>query len=137
MILIDYLEKGRTIKGSYCAGKLRRLRQEIARKMHGKLTPCVLLLQDIAPAHTSYVAMTAATVCGFEILPHLPYSPDMAPSDFYLFPKLKFHLHGTQYGNDGGVIEEGPGNVFFFEGKRKLEQRWSKCIALKGDYVKK
>ena len=43
----------------------------------GKLTCGVLLLQDNAPAHTSQVAMTAATECGFEILPHPPYSPDM------------------------------------------------------------
>jgi hypothetical protein len=33
--------------------------------------------------------MAAATDCGFEILPHPPYSADLAPSDFYLFPKLE------------------------------------------------
>ena len=49
--------------------------------------------------------MTAATECGFEILLHPPYSPDMAPSDFYLFPKMKFHLCGTQYGSNEGVKE--------------------------------
>ena len=37
--------------------------------MRGKLTRGALLLQDNAPAHTSQVAMTAATDCGFEILP--------------------------------------------------------------------
>ena len=45
--------------------------------------------EDNAPARTSKVAMTAATKCGFEIHPHPPYSSDMAPSDFYRFPKLK------------------------------------------------
>ena len=30
----------------------------------------------------------------------------MAPSDFYLFPKLKSHLCGRQYGSNEGVIEE-------------------------------
>ena len=65
------------------------------KKWRGKLTRCVLLLQDSAHAHTSQFAMTAATECGFEILPHPPYSPDMAPSDFYLFPILKSHLRGT------------------------------------------
>ena len=59
--MIDYLEKGRTINGACDAGKLRRLRQEIARKRRGKMTRGVLLLQDNAPAHTSQVAMTAAT----------------------------------------------------------------------------
>ena len=62
-------------------------------------------MQDNAPAHTSQVVMTAATKCGFEVFPHPPYCPNMAPSDFYLLPKLKSHLHGTQYGNNEGDIE--------------------------------
>ena len=49
--------------------------------------------------------MNAVTEWGFEILPHPPYSPYMAPSDFCLFPKLKSHIHGTHYGSKEGVIE--------------------------------
>ena len=67
VIMIDYLEQGRTINGAYYAEELGRLRQEIARKRRGKLTRGVLLLQDNAPAHTSQVVMTAATECGFEV----------------------------------------------------------------------
>ena len=85
--MIDYFKQGRTIYSAYYAGELRRLRQEIARKRRGKLTRGVLLLLDNAPAHTSQVAMTAVTECGFEILAYPPYPPDMAPSDFYQFPK--------------------------------------------------
>ena len=87
--------------------------------------------------------MTAATQFGFEITPFSPYSPNMAPSDFYRFPKPKFHLCGTQYGSIEGTIEAlneyfgDQGKAFFFEGIRKLEQRWAKCIALKGDYIEK
>ena len=93
------------INDVYYTGKLRRLSQEIARKRRGKLTRSVLLLQDSAPAHTSQVPMTAATECGFEILPHLPYSPDMAPSDFHRFRKQKSYLLGIQYESNEGVIE--------------------------------
>ena len=64
----------------------------------------VLLLHDNAPAHTSRVVMTAATECGFEVLLHPPYSPDMTPSDFCLFPKLTSNLRGTQFGSYEGVI---------------------------------
>ena len=85
--------------------ELRRLRQEIARKMRGKLTHGVLLLQDNVPAHTSQVAMNAATECGFEILPHPPFSPEMA-TDFYLFPKLKSHLRDIQYRERSGSVVE-------------------------------
>ena len=90
--MIDCLEQSRMINGTYYAGELMRLHQAIARKRRGKLTRDVLLFQDNAPACTSQCVKTAATECGFEILPHPPYSLDMAPSDFYLFPKLKSHL---------------------------------------------
>ena len=100
VIMIGYLEQGHTINGTYYAAELRRLRLEIVRKRRRKLTRGVLLLQDNAPAHTSQIIMTAATECGLEVLPRPPYSPDMAPSDFYLFQKLKPNLRGTQFGSN-------------------------------------
>ena len=107
------------------------------------MTRGVLLSQDIAPAHTSQVAIAAATDCGFEVLTHPPYSSDMAPSHFYLFPTLKSNLRGTQFGSNEGVIAtvneylEDQEKDFYLEGISKLEQRWTKCIALKGDYIEK
>ena len=67
----------------------------------------------------------------------------MASSDFYLFPNLKSHLHGTQYGSNEGIIEavneylRDQEKAFYFEGIRKLGQRCAKHIALKGDYNEK
>jgi hypothetical protein len=49
----------------------------------------VLLLYEYATAHRPHVAMVAATDCGFEILPYLPYFPDLVPSDFYLFSETE------------------------------------------------
>ena len=60
--MIDYLEQCRMINGAYHAGELRRLCQKVTRKWRGKLTRGVLLLKGIAPAHTSQVAMTCATI---------------------------------------------------------------------------
>ena len=38
---------------------------------------------------------------GFELVDHPPYSPDLAPSDYFLFPAWKkYHLAGKQYGTD-------------------------------------
>ena len=79
IIMVSYPEESRTINGAYYAEELRRLRQEMARKKRGKLIRGVLLLQDNAPAHTSQVAMAAATECGFKVLPYPPYSLDLAP----------------------------------------------------------
>ena len=49
-----------------------------------------------APLHTSQVAMAAVTKCSFEVLPHPLYSPDLALSDFCLFPYLKTNLCGRR-----------------------------------------
>jgi len=65
----------------------------------------VLLLHDNAAAHTAGVATSVAAECGYKLLPHPPYSPDLAPSDFYLFPLLKEHLCGRQYASDNDIIQ--------------------------------
>jgi len=84
----------------------------------------VLLLHDNAPAHTSDVATSTAAECGYKLLPHPPYLPDLALSDFYLFPLLKEHLRGRRYESDDDVIQTGI---------QKLQKRWIKCIEVHGD----
>ena len=37
------------------------------------------------------------------VLPHPPYSPDLAPAGFFLFPKLKRVLSGRKYGSRNAV----------------------------------
>ena len=51
------------------------------------------------------MAVAAATDCGFEILPHPAYSPDLALSNFYLFSKLKSAIRGKQSDSDDAVID--------------------------------
>ena len=47
------------------------------------------ILHDNAPAHTSKDTVAFLEKKGLTILPHPPYSPDLAPFDFFLFPRLK------------------------------------------------
>ena len=71
----------------------------------GKLTKGIQFHQDNAPAHKSVVAMAAVCDCGFEPVDHPPYSPDLAPSDYFLFPNMeKTHLAGKQYRTNNEVI---------------------------------
>ena len=78
-----------------------------------------------------------------ETLPHPSYSPDLAPSDFYLFPKLKEYLKGKRYADDDEVQEDvrrwfrGKPHEFFADGMRQLIRRWRICINKVGDYVEK
>ena len=59
VLMIDYLERGKTVTGVYYAELIRNLRSAIKEIRRGKLSHGVLLHQDNAPAHTSAVAMAA------------------------------------------------------------------------------
>ena len=45
--------------------------------------------QDNAPVHNSILVTDYLTKMSIKTLPHPPYSPDLAPCDFWLFPKLR------------------------------------------------
>ena len=85
IILIDYKPAGTSITGEYYANVIKQLRVAIKEKRRGKLAAGVLLLHDNAPVHKSRIAQAAIRECKFEKLNHPPYSPDLAPSDYYLF----------------------------------------------------
>ena len=85
ILLIDYLQKGQTINGTYYASLLMQLREKIKIKRRGKLTKGMLFHQDNAPVHKSVIAMAAIHDCGLKLIEHPPYSPDLAPSDFIYF----------------------------------------------------
>ena len=53
--------------------------------------------QDNAPVHYSILVTDYLTKIGIKTVPHRPYSPDMAPCDFWLFPKLMEKLRGCLY----------------------------------------
>uniref|UniRef100_A0A8C4SL12 Histone-lysine N-methyltransferase SETMAR n=1 Tax=Erpetoichthys calabaricus TaxID=27687 RepID=A0A8C4SL12_ERPCA len=79
----------------------------------------------------------------FEILPHPPYSTDLAPCDFHLFRLLNKHLGGRQFKTDDNVKKvvqewlQGQDKTFYSAGIQALPGRWRKCIEKGGDYVEK
>ena len=100
ILLIDYLQKGQTINGTYYASLPTQLREKIKIRGRGKLTKG----EDHAPVHKSVIAMAAIYDCGYKLIEHPPYSPDLAPSDFHLFPKLKTAISGTHFQSYDDVI---------------------------------
>lgn len=143
IILIDYLEKGRTITGQYYADLLGRFDTQLKKKRPHLAKKKVLFHHDHAPAHSSAIATAKLVELRYELLPHPPYSPDLAPSDFFLFPNMKKWLGGKRFAANEEVISETEAyfaefeKSYFCDGLKKLEHRWTKCVELKGDYVEK
>jgi len=61
-------------------------------------------LHDNAPAHRALATQKKLAYLGFQCLDHPPYSPDLAPSDYHLFPGLKKQLKGRHFSSDTEVI---------------------------------
>ena len=98
-------------------------------------------MHDNAPAHRALATKKKLAYLGFQYFDHPLYSPDMAPSNYHLFPGLKKQLKGRHFSSDAEVIAaaetwlDGQPSEFFLSGLQKLEQRAKKCIELREEYV--
>ena len=143
ILLVDFLERGRTINGERYQETLTNLRRAIQNRRRGKLSKGVLLLHDNARPHTARATANLIGSFGWFCLPHPPYSPDLAPSDYHLFPDLKKFLGGKRFETDEELKATVLGffhslDIEFFEnGIKKLILRSEKCIQIQGDYVEK
>ena len=92
--------------------------------------------QDNAPVHHTILVTDYLTKTGIKTVPQPPYSPDLAPCDFWLFPKLR--------GCRCETIEEMKEAVTkvidtftqedFHGAYQKLLDEYNKCIAAGRDY---
>ena len=107
------------------------------------LTKGVVLLHDNARPHTAALTKALIKLFNWEIFDHPPSSPDLAPSDYHLFTKMKVWLatqrfHTNEERMDGVNkwlhILAAP---FFDEGLQKLVSRYDKCLNVDGNCVEK
>ena len=72
-------------------------------------------------------------------LPHPPYSPDLAPCDFFFFPKMKLQLKGHRFGRVEEMQRESQ-NVLgtlreqdFQHAFQQWQRRWDRCVTAQED----
>ena len=113
------------------------------KKRLGKLHRGILFHCDIAPAHSSRAARAVLREFCREILPHPPYSLALAPSNCFLFSKLKKHLKGTRFltiddaKNTTLIWFQSKPPEFFKRGLERWKHFHKKCIDLDEGYVEK
>ena len=57
----------------------------------------VVSIHGNAATHISLIVTKILTTKSVTVLPHPPYSLDMTPADYFMFPKLKIALEGTRF----------------------------------------
>ena len=141
VVHFEYLPTGQTVNSQYYLGVMRRLRDAVRRKRPELWADNSWLLHhDNAPSHTSLVVRDHFAKNSTHIIPQPPYSPDLAPSDFWLFSKLKRPLRGHRFETIEEIKEKTTSELraiptddyaACFENWKK---RWHSCIATGGDY---
>ncbi|KAJ4427620.1 hypothetical protein ANN_25268 [Periplaneta americana] len=134
VLSLDFMPKGTTINANRYCETLRKLRRAIQNKRRGMLSRGAVLLHDNARPHTAASTRELLDQFCWEIFDHPPYSPDLAPSDFHLFTKLKDFLGGTRFGSDEELKKTV--NTWLNElvaeeyntGILKLVNRYDKCL---------
>jgi histone-lysine N-methyltransferase SETMAR len=109
-----------------------------------KRNPGDMLIQhDNACPHTSLRTQEAIAKFGWTVLPHPPYSPILALSDFHLFGRLKDTLCGTRFEDDESMIHavrtwlREQETSWYREGMHALVSCRCKAVDVDGDYVEK
>ncbi|UYV68987.1 hypothetical protein LAZ67_6001900 [Cordylochernes scorpioides] len=136
-----FLPQGRTVNKEYYLQVMRNLREAIRQKLPDLWkNKNWLLHHDKAPAHTSLLVRDFLAKNNTLMMPQPPYSPDLAPCDFFLFPKLKRPMKGRRYATLDEIKTASKEELkkilkmIFLKCFEDWKNRWHKCIISHGDY---
>ena len=103
----------------------------------------LFLHQDNASAHTAATTVDFLNESEVQLLPYPPYSPDLSPCDFFLFPELKRQLNGILFESAEEAcrafpraVEDRPKSTWAEEWKTWFH-RMAKCIAAEERFFEK
>lgn len=141
VVYYKFLEDGQTMNGE----EFRRQIDEVDRCLRNnrpeRPSRKPFLLMDNARPHTARESQQKVKEKNWNVVYHPPYSPDIAPSDYFLFSNLKRHMRGKRFSSIEelkaeviGYFEEKP-QTWYAGGISKLPDRWSRVVALRGDYI--
>jgi len=143
VILTHCLPKCATVTGETYEDVLRTKFLPALCEKRPEKAAAMFFHHDNAPPHRAARVHQFFDDNNFEVVPHVPYSPDLAPSDFWPFPTLKDTLCGRTFSSRSAVAtaifqwsQRTPTEVFA-AAMQSWRKRCEKCVRLQGDYVEK
>ncbi|UYV82751.1 hypothetical protein LAZ67_22000734 [Cordylochernes scorpioides] len=94
IVQCEFVPQGQTVNSAFYLEVLRRLKRRIAR-VRTYIKDTVKLHHDNATSHTAFIITNFLARSNTPVIPHPPYSPDLAPCNFFLFPRLKREMKGN------------------------------------------
>jgi transposase len=99
-----------------------------------------VLHHDNAPAHSSFLVRNFLAKNKMTVVPQPPYSADLTPANFFLFPKLKSTLKGSRFDTTDKIQKNSTNELFaipkeaFQKALQSWQKRWEQCVASEGNY---
>ncbi len=141
VVMIEFLKPGDKIDSQTYVKTIAKLKECIRRKRPELWSEKKFILHhDNASPHTSFDTLKKFREWNIDILEHPPYSPDLAPCDFSLFPKLKKELCGRKFPTVKAVQDEARKILMsmlsdiFLDTMHDMVLHWQKCSHVNGDY---
>jgi len=138
----EYTPDGQAIKKEFYLEVLRRLHKSVRRKRPEKWRDDDWILHhNNASAQTSHFVQQFLAKQGTAQLQQPSYSPELAPCDFFLFPRLKKVLKGHRFGATEDIKRNSANTLLdipkeeFAKCFQKWQKLWAKCVAAEWNYV--
>jgi histone-lysine N-methyltransferase SETMAR len=142
VIYFELLDINQTITANVYSQQLQRLNEVLSQKRLALANQkAVILLHDNSRPHVAQLTQQKIEQLGWEVLPHPPWSPDLAPSDYHLFLSLRNYLCNKHYEDfdelksDLTAFSESKPGSFYRCGIELLPERWSKVVENNGDDI--
>ena len=132
---------GHTVTGRFYKNSvLRKVKEFYNKKRPSKEWSGAHLLHDNASSHKCEVVKSFLASEKVKVLNHRPYSPDLSPCDFFLFPRLKKMLSGNKYTSRSSLgsasyqcLQQIP-KENYLSAFSDWVKRLQKCVSVKGGY---
>lgn len=137
----SFMKQGQSITAEVYCTQLEEMIRNLASKqprLSNRDKP--ILLHDNARPHVANLTKLKMLEMDLETIAHPPYSPDLAPTDYYFFRNLDNFLKGKKFNSQETVQNAFTQFIdslkpdFFDKGIAELPKRWQKCILAEGSY---
>ena len=136
----NFLNSGATTTSEKCTQQIYEMRQKLQCLQLALINNKGLILHDNVQLHVAQPTLQKLNELGYNVLPHLPYSPDLLLTDYHFFKHLDNFLQGKCFHN-----QQQPENAFqefiksqstdfYATGINKLVSHWQKCVDFNGSY---
>lgn len=142
IVYMDFLGTKETINAAKYQQQIDRVYEALKEKRPRMVNRNeVYYHQDNARPHTAKSTIEKIASLGWKLVPHPPYSPDIAPCDFYLFRSLQSDLDGHSFKTFGELkmhvqnfFDSKPASYFKI-GIYKLPELWKRIIESQCEYL--